>query len=114
MFRRNSDEEYDEIIREKQSQIVNSSIDYQYMGDAFDNEEPRPKSSYHSEVGIKEQMFSDDSFLKKCKTLARLVLIIEVGFKKLNQNIDMLISSQKVCSDLLSFQKIGKPLDFEL
>ena len=38
MFRRNSDEEYDEIIREKQYQIVNSSIDYQYMGDAFDNE----------------------------------------------------------------------------
>ena len=114
MFRRNSDEEYDEIICEKQSQIVNSSIDYQYMGDAFDNERSRPKSSCHSEVGINEQMFSDDSFLKKCKTLARLVSIIEVGFKRLNHNIDMLISSQKVCSDLLNFQKIGKPLDFEL
>ena len=114
MFKRNSDEDYDEIIREKQSQIVNSSIDYQYMDDAFDNEEPRPKSSYHSKVEINEQVFSYDSFLKKCKSLARLVSIIEVGFKKLNHSIDMLISSQKMCSDLLNFQKIGKPLDFEL
>ena len=82
MFRRNSDGEYDEIIREKQFQIVNSSIDYQYMGDAFDNEEPRSKSSCHSEVEINEQMFSDDTRLfNQIEYLKSKLININVNYK---------------------------------
>ena len=105
MLRRSFREEYDEVICEKQSQIVNSSIDSQYIGDAFDNKESRPKSSYHSKVEIKEQIFRDESSLS---------INYWSWIKKVNQNICMLINFQKMCSDLLNFLKTVKYLDFEL
>ena len=113
MFSESLENQCNYIRKDKHSQNANSSIEDDYVKEELEYWNPQFKYNYSREEEIDEEIFLDENVLKKYKAFARLITIVEKGFKKLNHNIEMLISAQKVHSGVVDTQNFNDPLDLE-
>ena len=114
MFSESLGDWYSNIPKDKHSQIANSSIDDEYLKEELKFWDPQYEVNDQNEQYIDEEVFFNENLLRKYKAFTLLVSIVEKGFKKLNHNIEMLISAQKVNSVSNNLQAINDPLDLEL
>ena len=91
------------LFHEIQSQISSSSIYAEYMGDTIRSWDPCLILNQQSDASVDESMLIGKQHLKNTGENDRLELIIEAGFQKLFNNIDMLISAQNTINDVLKF-----------
>ena len=91
------------LFHDIQSQISSSSIYAEYMGDTIRSWDPCLTLNQQSDASVDESMLIGKQYLKNIQENHRLALIIEAGFQKLFNNIDMLMSAQNAISDILKF-----------
>ena len=101
MFKRDIDNHGSTLFYDIQSQIVNSSLDFEYMRDVLTSRDSSLKLRQQSEAKIDDQMFLNKQFVEKNPNNDQLAMIIETGFQKLSQTIDTLLSRQNALADAL-------------
>ena len=101
MFNRDIDSHDSTLFHDIQSQIVNSSLDYEYMRDALISRDSSLKLRQQSEAKIDDQMILKKQFVEKNINNDQLAMIIETGFQKLSQTINTLLSGQNALADTL-------------
>ena len=102
MFKVNYDEvNYFIPFKESHSQVVNSSLDIKYMIDILKNSDSFVELSQQNKSEADEWMLLDQNSLVKIIKYDQLVLMIENGFRKLSNTLDMLLSAQNVLAGIL-------------
>ena len=101
MFKRVIDNHDSTLFHDIQSQIVNSSLDFEYMIDALMSRDSSLKLRQQSEAKIDDQMLLNKQFIEKNINSDQLAMIIETGFQKLSQTINTLLSGQNALADAL-------------
>ena len=101
MFNRDIDNHDSTLFHDIQSQIVNSSLDFEYMRDALISRDSSLKLRQQSEAKIDDQMILNKQFVEKNINNDQLAMIIETGFQKLSQTINTLLSGQNALADTL-------------
>ena len=101
MFNRDIDNHDSTLFHDIQSQIVNSSLDFEYMIDALISKDSSLKLRQQSEAKIDDQMISNKQFVEKNINNGQLAMIIETGFQKLFQTINTLLYGQNALADTL-------------
>ena len=101
MFNRDIDNHDSTLFHDIQSQIVNSSLDFEYMRDALISRDSSLKLRQQSEAKIDDQMILKKQFVERNINNDQLAMIIETGFQKLSQTINTLLSGQNALADTL-------------
>ena len=101
MFNRDIDNHDSTIFHDIQSQIINSSLDFEYMRDALMSRDSSLKLRQQSEAKFDDQMLLNKQFVEKNINNDHLAMIIETGFQKLSQTINTLLSGQNALADAL-------------
>ena len=101
MFKRDIDNHDNTLFHDIRSQIVNSSLDFEYMINVQMSRDSSLKLQQQSEAKIDDQMFLNKHFVEKNINNGQLAMIIETGFQKLSKTIDTLISGQNALADAL-------------
>ena len=102
MFKVNDDEiNYSIPFMEAHSQVVNSSLDIEYMIDILKSSDPFVELSQQNKSEADEWMLLDQNSLDNNIKYDQLVLMIENGFQKLSNTLDMLLSAQNALADIL-------------
>ena len=102
MFKVNDDEvNYSIPFKEAHSQVVNSSLDIEYMIDILKSSDSFVELSQQNKSEADEWMLLHQDSLDKNIKFDQLVLMIENGFQKLSNTFDMLLSAQNAFADIL-------------
>ena len=101
MFKRDIENYGSTLFHDVQSQIVDSSLDFEYMKDVLISRDASSKLRQQSEVKIDDQRLPNRQFAEKSTNSDQLATIIETGFLKLSQTIDTLLSGQNALADAL-------------
>ena len=102
MFKVNDGEvNYSIPFKEAHSQIVNSSLDIEYMIDILKSSDSFVVLSQQNKSEADEWMLLDQNSLDKNIKYDQLVLMIENGFQKLSNTLDMLLSAQNTLAGIL-------------
>ena len=104
MFKRESEQNNCNLFNEIQSQIANSSIDIDDMGDVLRCWDSYWISNQQSDNEINQQIIIDKQSSENTWKHTWLIPIIETGFQKLSWTINMLLSSQNKLNDIFSFK----------
>ena len=104
MFKRESEQNNYNLFNEIQSQIANSSIDIDDMGDVLRSWDSYWISNQQSDNEINQQIIIDKQSSENTWKHTWLIPIIETGFQKLSWTINMLLSSQNKLNDIFSFK----------
>ena len=99
MFKRDIENYGSTLFHDAQSQIVDSSLDFEYMRDVLMSRDSSSKLRQQSEVKIDDQRLPNKQFAEKSINSNQLAAIIETGFLKLSQAIDTLLSGQNALAD---------------
>ena len=92
MFKRDIDNHESTLFHDIRSQIVNSSLDFEYIRDVIMSRDSSLKLRQQSEAKIDDQMLLNKQFAEKNINNGQLAIIIETGFQKLSQTIDTFLS----------------------
>ena len=84
MFKRYIDNYGSTLFNDVQSQIVDSSLDYEYMRDLLVGRYFSLELRQQSEVNIDDQRLPNKQFEENSIKSDQLVTIIEIGFQKLS------------------------------
>ena len=102
MFKVNDDEvNYSIPFKEAHSHFVNSSLDIEYMIDILKSSDSFVELSQQNKSEADEWMLLDQNSLDKNIKYDQLVLMIENGFQRLSNTLDMLLSAQNALADIL-------------
>ena len=101
MFKRDIENYGNTLFHDVQSQIVDSSLDFEYMRDVLMSRDSSSKLRQQSEAKIDDQRLPNKQFAEKSIKSDQLATIIETGFLKLSQTIDTLLSGQNALADAL-------------
>ena len=104
MFKRESEQNNCILFNEIQSQIANSSIDIEDIGDLLRSWGSYWISSQQSDNEINQQIIIDKQSSENNWNHTWLIPIIETGFQKLSWTINMLLSAQNKLNDIFSFK----------
>ena len=88
-------------FKEAHSQVVNSSLDTEYMMDILKSSNSFVELSQQNKSEVDEWILLHQNSLDKNIKYDQLVLMIENGFQKLSNTLDMLLSAQNALADIL-------------
>ena len=89
------------LFHEARSQIVNFSLDVEWLSDVYINWDSQLKLKNQSESEIDDYVNSNKLNFELCKKYDQLTFMVETGLQKLSDTIDKLLSAQNTLAEVL-------------
>ena len=89
------------LFHEDKSQIVNFSLDVEWLSDVYINWDSKLKLKNQSEPEIDNYANFNKLNFELCKKYDQLTFMVETGLRKLSDTIDKLISAQNTLTEVL-------------